>query len=272
MGNLSRLSSSAKAPSRLFAVALALASAGCGREARRAEPHRSEWVSMGTVAAVQWRGEESPDALEKPVKDVFSRLESLLNAHDPASEIRRLAPLADADILAKCDPSVRECYEAAFEMRRETGGAFDPRWRGEGTMDLGAIAKGYAVDLAAQRLSESGGLPAGGVLIDLGGNLKAVSGAWTVGIFGAEGERIVLEPGMAVATSGEYYRGRHIVDARTGDAPSNAVFSVSVVHPTSATLADALSTALFVLGREAGDRFIRERHPEARTVWRERSE
>ena len=253
------------AASLLFAAALF--ASGCGGEAVREPAHRAEWTVMGTIAAVQWRGAEDarPD---EPVREVFSKIEKLLNAHDPGSELRRLAPLADEEVLAKCDPSVRACYEAAFAMSRETGGAFNPRWRGPGTMDLGAIAKGFAVDCAADALARSGRLPPGGALIDLGGNLKAVSGEWTVGVFGAEGERIALKTGMAVATSGEYYRGRHIMDARTGEAPSNAVFSVSVVHPSSAMLADALSTSLFILGRDAGESFLGSRHPGARAVWR----
>ena len=59
-------------------------------------------------------------------------------------------------------------------------------------------------------------------------------------------------------------------DGRTGPAVSNDVFSVTVVHPTSAMLADGLSTILFILGREKGEAFLRTHHPEAYAVWQMR--
>ena len=74
--------------------------------------------------------------------------------------------------------------------------------------------------------------------------------------------------GAACATSAEYYRGKHIYDARTGRPVSNDVWSVTVVHPTSAMLADALSTILFIYGREEGERFLARHYPEARAIWR----
>jgi thiamine biosynthesis lipoprotein ApbE len=45
------------------------------------------------------------------------------------------------------------------------------------------------------------------------------------------------------------------------------VLSVTVVHPTSAMLADGLSTVMFIFGREKGEAFLKSRHPEARAVW-----
>ena len=103
------------------------------------------------------------------------------------------------------------------------------------------------------------------MLIDLGGNLKAVKGDWTVGI--KDGESFVLHEGEACATSARYYRGSHIKDGRTGADVTNGVYSVTVVHPKSAMLADGLSTTLFILGREKGEAFLKKHYPEARAVW-----
>ena len=64
-----------------------------------------------------------------------------------------------------------------------------------------------------------------------------------------------LHEGEALATSATYFRGSHIRDARTGAAVSNGVASVTVLA-RSAMWADGLSTALFVLGPEAGRRFL----------------
>ena len=239
---------------------------------------RREWTVMDTVAAVQWKGgglsAEEAEALRSQVAAVFARVERLLDAHDPDSELSRLAALPDEEILMRCEPSVRPCYAAAFRLRDETGGLFNPRWRGAGTLDLGAIAKGHAADLAAEAVGRTAAKAA--VLIDLGGNLKAVSGRWVTAVslpddMAAPEERpetFDLAAGNACATSGEYYRGAHIRDGRDGSAVSSGVVSVTVVHPTSAMLADGLSTVMFLLGRERGERFLRAHYPEARAIWR----
>lgn len=248
----------------LLAIVL-LAFGGCSREGR---VERVEWTVMGTVAAVQWKGEAPAEPLVPPVKEVFARIEKLLNAHDSGSELSRLAKEDDATVLATCDPSVRPCYEMAFRLRDETGGLFNPRWKGPGTMDLGAIAKGYAVDCAAEKIRSSVGTTS--VLVDLGGNLKAVSGTWSTGIYRPleDGtEMFSLAATSACATSGEYFRGAHIRDGRDGSEVTNRIYSVTVIHPTSAMLADGLSTVMFLMGRERGERFLRERHPEAKAIW-----
>ncbi len=235
---------------------------GCVREERE----RLEWTSMGTVAAVQARGADARLRASHACREaqaIFREIESLLNAHDETSELSRLAPLDDAAVLSTCTPRVKACYEAAFRLARLTDGAFSPRWRGAGTLDLGAIAKGFAVDEAAHALARE---TCGDLLLDLGGNLKAVRGAWRVGIVGSD-EEILLTNGMACATSATYFRGAHIRDARTGEVVSNAVFSVTVVHPTSAMAADALSTTLFILGRARGEAFLKSHVPDARAYW-----
>ena len=234
--------------------------AGCGKP----KVERVEWPVMGTVAAVQTRGataEETAEAV-RAAKAEFARIEKLLNAHDPNSELSRLAPLPEAEILKRCDKDVRECYEMAFDLMRKSGGAFNPRWRGTNTLDLGAIAKGFAVDLAATRV------PTGDydVLLDLGGNLRAVRGDWKLGIAGS-GESLELEENQSCATSAEYYRGKHIYDGRTGNVVTNDLLSVTIVHPSSAMLADGLSTICFILGETEGEAFLKKFYPEARAIW-----
>lgn len=230
---------------------------GCSQ---RRGVERVEWTTMGTIAAFQCRDAKD---LEKAhiVRQAFAEVERLLNAHDPQSELSRLATLRDDEILSRCDALVRPCYEAAFRYRDATGRVFNPRFRGEGTMDLGAIAKGFAVDLAAERVGECD------ALIDLGGNLKACGGEWRVGIFGGD-EVVVLRRGESCATSGEYYRGKHIKDGRTGGEVAGAAKSVTVVSGRSAMDADALSTILFILGREKGmEWFDSSRDPTEKAVW-----
>ncbi len=130
-------------------------------------------------------------------------------------------------------------------------------------LDLGGVAKGLAVDLAARELQ-----PFSNFAIDAGGDLylgghNADGTEWSVGIRHPRVQGSVIDAlkvsNSAVCTSGDYERRdaddqHHIVDPRTGDSPDGAV-SVTVVAPT-AMLADALATAAFVLGPLEGIRLL----------------
>lgn len=131
-------------------------------------------------------------------------------------------------------------------------------------LDFGAIAKGYAADLAIAQLKQAGFANA---IVNLGGNLR-VSGqrgdrAWSIGIRHPrpnEHARILASlrthGDEAVITSGDYeryfefegHRYHHILDPKTG-APAQGLQSVTVVTAEGAW-ADAASTALFVAGPE----------------------
>jgi thiamine biosynthesis lipoprotein len=128
-------------------------------------------------------------------------------------------------------------------------------------LDLGAVAKGLAIDLAAREVALCDGfaIDAGGdVLV---GGTNAAGEAWSLGIRhprrpGEIIERLHLTDG-ALCTSGDYERpalersgGHHILDPRTRRAVGG-VTSVSVIAPT-AIVADALATAAFVLGPASG--------------------
>ncbi|MGB9681754.1 MAG: FAD:protein FMN transferase [bacterium] len=132
-------------------------------------------------------------------------------------------------------------------------------------LDLGGIAKGYAVDCMYDFLKSRGVKRA---IIDAGGTIKTIGPpldkrGWKIGIRDPrDSKRVVgvlyLEPGLAVATSGDYeryfikngIRYHHILDPKTG-YPVYKCRSVTIVS-RSATEADALSTAIFVLGPQEG--------------------
>jgi thiamine biosynthesis lipoprotein len=128
------------------------------------------------------------------------------------------------------------------------------------TLDLGAVAKGLAVDMAARELEsfKDFAINAGGDLY-LGG-LNEQGKPWSVGIRHPRRESELIASlcvtNQAVCTSGDYERrssagdAHHILDPRTGDS-AEAVASATVVA-AGAMLADALATAAFVLGPEEG--------------------
>jgi thiamine biosynthesis lipoprotein len=126
-------------------------------------------------------------------------------------------------------------------------------------LDLGAVVKGLAIDMAARELA-----PLMNFSIDAGGDLylggsNPEGAPWRVGIRHPRLDDELIcgleASNQAVCTSGDYERGSHIFDARILDArsgaPGESAASVTVVAP-SAMLADALSTAAFVLGPAEG--------------------
>ena len=132
-------------------------------------------------------------------------------------------------------------------------------------IELGAIAKGYASDAAADVLRQGG---VSSAMISLGGNIYALGNKpdgtkWRVGIQNPRDEEdyvgILALSDAAAVTSGDYQRRfekdgvfyHHIIDPATGKPADSGVASVTIVA-ASGTYADALSTALFVLGTEKG--------------------
>lgn len=133
-------------------------------------------------------------------------------------------------------------------------------------LDLGGIAKGYAADELVAMVQEAG-LKRG--LFDLGGNIyafgtKADGTPWRVGVKdpaqpGGSPALALAVQDRSVVTSGMYerffeqegIRYHHILNPATGYPVWNDIQSVTIVSKSS-LLADALSTSVFVLGREKG--------------------
>lgn len=124
-------------------------------------------------------------------------------------------------------------------------------------LEEGGFGKGYALDRLIELLREAG-MEAG--LLDFGGQLAAFGRPVRVAIADPQNrqrERLSLAlQNASLSTSGTSERGRHLLDPRTG-RPCPAWGSVSVIA-TSALEADALSTALYVLGPRRGLRWATE--------------
>ncbi|MDD5078995.1 MAG: FAD:protein FMN transferase [Candidatus Omnitrophica bacterium] len=131
-------------------------------------------------------------------------------------------------------------------------------------IDLGAIVPGYAVDCAVSKLKEAG---ISSCLINCGGEVYGLGDRagrkWSVGIRSAFGKNIGKKLELkdrAVATSGDYEqyfnKGKrhysHLIDPRTGYPADSRISSVTVAAPDCLT-ADALSTSVFIMGKEKGE-------------------
>jgi thiamine biosynthesis lipoprotein len=137
-------------------------------------------------------------------------------------------------------------------------------------LDLGAIAKGYAADEAAAIIRKAGLKRA---IIDLGGNIltfgeKQDKSPWVVGLQSPLEDRgayfgIIRGPEQSLVTSGIYEkffevdgkRYHHIFSPSNGYPASNGLLAVTIIAKYSMD-ADALSTAVFVLGYEKGRALI----------------
>lgn len=211
-------------------------------------------TAMGTIVEISlWQdaGTVELGFMEiKRIEDKFSRFKE-------DSEISKLNKNPSAEVSGEC----RDLIEESIRYSKVTNGAFDVRYSANKKLDLGGIAKGYAADRVAGIFREKGIKNA---LINIGGNLYLLGfppgkSCWIVGIKDPKNPekimaKIRLKSNVGVATSGNYERPGHIINPLTG-SPSNELLGVTIIAKT-ATEADALSTGVFVLGREKGAKLI----------------
>jgi thiamine biosynthesis lipoprotein len=242
-------------------------------------PVRTE-VLMGTLVTIHVVTPDTPgsnEALDRAF-GWFHEIEARCTRFDEASELKQLTTRAGVPV--PVSSILFEAIRFAVTVAEDTSGAFDPvhqplerlepaptyrdieidtarqtiAVRRPLTLDLGAVAKGLAVDAAARELQpfKNFAIDAGGDLYLGGVNEQGVP--WSVGIRHPRLDGRLIDSlrvsDKAVCTSGDYERGDHIVDPRAGTSPA-AIASVTVVAPT-AMLADALGTAAFVLGPVEG--------------------
>ena len=203
---------------------------------------------MGTPVRVDVRcGGAGAEAVEA----VFAWLrlvDAMFSTYDAGSEISRIGRGALA--LAAAHPLVREVLDRCEALRardRRRVRRARRRLAAGLSVDPTGLVKGWAVERAAALLEAAG---ARRFLIDAGGDVVVRGGAWRVGIRHPRRRRrlaavLALDDG-AVATSGAYERGPHIVDPRTG-RPAAGALSVTVLGPDLGT-ADAYATAAFAHG------------------------
>ncbi len=233
----------------------------------------STWSPSSELSRLNRAPADSSVELSPLLGDCLARALSLRTltggAFEPGAEplmrlwgfYRREGRLPDPDTLAELLPRLDD-YDYEPDTRR-----FVKR-RDEAAIDLGGIAKGFALDLAAGALVELGLTRA---MIDLGGNLFCLGEAeqgrdWRVGIRDPlNRDRLfatIALRNQAVATSGSYERfvtidGKrygHIMNPATG-RPAEGLLSATVISG-EATLGDGLATALFVLGPERAESLL----------------
>jgi thiamine biosynthesis lipoprotein len=211
---------------------------------------------MGTAVSIDIRTALPEGELAAAIDEVARWLHTVDRAFSTYRADSWVSRLGRGEVrLADCPPDVIAVYAAADACRRETGGAFDPGYRRDGTLDPTGLVKGWAAEQASGYLAAAG---ATDHCLNAAGDIRlrghpAPGRPWRVGI--AHPRRpgslvgTVTGTDIAVATSGTAERGRHVIDPRTGE-PAEGLASVTVAGP-DLTRADAYATAGLALGHDA---------------------
>lgn len=274
---------------RLICLVLAAALL-CGCSFFEREVSQDFWA-MDTYMNVKLWG----DGAEEAAAELQQMINELSTTWSAASE-RSLLGMLNAGVDVTLTPEQQEILNRAEELSAWTGGAFNPKMRSvsrawgfynqayrvptaeavasalqEQQWDLGAVMKGYAGQQAAEYLKTTS-VERG--ILSLGGNIqtygqKENGEPWRIAIQNPNGGdalgTLSVYGTMSVVTSGSYQRCfsvdgvnyHHILDPKTGYPADSGLVSVTVICDDG-MIADALSTALFVMGLEQGSRFWRE--------------
>lgn len=204
---------------------------------------------MGTVVSLDLRGAGAHGSAVEAVIERLHEIDVRFSTYRPDSEVSRYGrgELVPEELSA----DLRHVVDACRRIEAVSYGAFDTV--AGGVYDPSAYVKGWAVDQAAVILDAYGcedwSVNAGG---DIRTRRSSAAAPWRVGVRhpddAAAVATVVPAWELAVATSGRYERGDHVLDARSGTTARDAV-SVTVCGPRLAE-ADAYATAAFVLGAD----------------------
>jgi thiamine biosynthesis lipoprotein len=206
---------------------------------------------MGTAFSIDVR---DPGDWREAIADVVGWLhhvDAVFSTYKDDSEISRIrrGQLRAVD----ASPDVVLVLDLCAQAQVDTGGAFSAMLGGR--LDPTGLVKGWAIERASSLLRERG---SANHAVNGGGDMQLAGEAapgrpWRVGISDpfdrSQVLTVVTGRDLAVATAGAAERGAHITDPFTG-RPATGLASASVLGP-SLTMADAYSTAAFVMGDRA---------------------
>ncbi|MDR1545830.1 MAG: FAD:protein FMN transferase [Deltaproteobacteria bacterium] len=224
----------------------------------------NQWVVVDSLTmtatreAARWN--QATDGLFEPTIESFKRLYRFEGRQATAWPTE--AELAQAKRLVGLDKVLID--PVGLKLAKTVEGV---------SLDLGGLAKGLAADLAAEALRSLGVRHA---LLNVGGEMRVLGrnvglsppGPWTAALkdpLGRDVRFVVKVSERGLASSGNYERwferdGRrwsHVIDPRTGRPLPDVTVGATVVHPDSAAAADALATALSVMGLADARAFLK---------------
>jgi thiamine biosynthesis lipoprotein len=209
---------------------------------------------MGTAISVDVVGDPDDGRLAGAVEAAFAwfrEVDARFSTYRPDSEVCRLdrGALPPGDV----SPDLHHVLRACEEMRVATEGYFDVY--ATGRLDPSGYVKGWSAQVASDRLAAAG---LGDHCVNAGGDVRVRGHGpdgrpWRVGIRHPwqrdKVAWVVAGTDLAIATSGVYERGDHVIDPFSG-APATRWSSVTVTGPDLA-VADAYATAAVAMGERA---------------------
>lgn len=240
-------------------LALPVAALAVSRTGDEYHFHYDHVLGSSLDLVVSASSARAADRVHRAVLAEVERLAGILSTYDAASEISRFAAGMSSVPSRELD-AVLTSYEA---WARRTGGIVSSRPFGaSGPLNVDAIGKAYIIDQAA-RAGRREVPELTGLLLNIGGDIVVSGRSREIAIADPAAPHDNARPltsvtlaDAAMATSGDYARGAHIVDPRTGRAVSRLA-SATVVAGDCVT-ANALATALCVTGSHDGLRLVRE--------------
>ena len=170
---------------------------------------------MGMPIVVEIRDVTYAAGVVDAVFDWFRWVDEVFSTYRADSEVSRInrGELA----LADAHPLVTEVFSRCEQLRAVTDGFFDARAAAADVIDPSGLVKGWSVDRAAGILERAG---VRSYAVNAGGDMRVNGGSWRIGIqHPLERQavaRVIEVDELAVATSGEYERGWHVLDPHTG--------------------------------------------------------
>jgi FAD:protein FMN transferase len=223
---------------------------------------------MGMPIVIDLRDDGAGDDLLDLAFGDFRVVDARFSTYRDDSEIMRInrGELAVAD----AHPDVREILDRCEALRSETRGFFDVHAGSTSMIEPSGLVKGWSVDRVSALLERAGlrdfAISAGGDVVTRGRALP--DDCWRVGIqhpdLADSVAKVVVANDLAIATSGAYARGDHVVDPHSGRPPTG-VLSVTITGPVLAT-ADAYATAAFAMGTNGPAWTARMQGYEAMTI------
>lgn len=308
----------------LFLCLLSLIGSSYSFAEEKVYPHTT-WA-MGTIITSQIKAgsEDKANFCHKIVNDETRRLEYLLSAYDPDSDISKLGNNAGSWV--EVSDETAEVLRLSNKISAQTGGKYDPtvgtlvklwsvdqdnhkvpaeadikkalkhvnyakievktengknyaRIGSNQEITLGAIGKGYIADKVNEVLLKNNCFNA---LLSFGGNIiasgtNAQNEPWRIGLQTPAKERgyyfaILPLDNASIVTSGDYekffiqngVKYHHLLNPLTGK-PVRATLSSVTIYNKNSGIADALCTALFVMGWDEAIKFL-EQHPDLEAV------
>lgn len=210
---------------------------------------------MGTIVSLDIPNAE-PQIFEQ-VSELLDKVDARFSTYKKDSEVSRFAAgrLKEADVSTELKYVIAQCKK----YERVTNGYFSADYKGN--FDPSGFVKGWSIKQSAELIEKNGYKT---FCIGIGGDVLARSQhakVWAVGISDPADTRKIVAAvkakNLAIATSGNYERGKHIYNPKT-KKPVDFWQSVTIMHPDIIN-ADVMATTAFAMGQKAPAELIEQK-------------